>query len=577
MSTTIRELLVKLGVEADTDAIDKFDEGLGDLKDLMMEVVTAAAAVTAAVAAVVVTAAQAGDAVDEGAMRTGVSAEAYQELAYMAEKAGVGVEQLEAALGVQNKQVQAAIDKGQDYIETTNGVRIAISDASGEMLSQEELLYATADAIASAATEQDALAIATSVYGEAGAKLLPMLGEGSASMEAMAAAAHDLGIVMSDEQVAASVALSDALDDVWAILEGLRNTIGLSLMPIITTWLTRLRDWYTANSKIINQKLNDWLDVIVEGLESLADAAMAVNDFIERTVGWEAVFAAVATAAAAFGAAMAAVAALKVWAFIESAIAVIGTVGAATFGEIVVAVLAVVAAITALYLVVEDLITYFNGGDSAIGRFLDTFRNSDGVLGAAARRIEQIIAIGQKMWEVVQKLGTIWWEVFSRTTLPVLKIVGAALLWLAEQGLGALGWWWDNVVGPVFDFLLAGLDMVLAAIDVLQPKLEGLFAAMDAGLGALGGVLGLDLTMGAAAEGDTTAAAGDAAAASAAFAPSTGEVSSTSTTTGGTTNMEGNTYNITSSMTEDEVKALIASEEEKRTRDAAAVAAGGEM
>lgn len=584
MSTTIRDLLVKLGVNADTESVEGFDSALSSLKDMMYASVAAAAALTAALAATVVSAANAGDAIDEGATRTGLSTDAYQRLAYVAGLAGMSVEEMEGAFSLLNKNVQAAVGKGEDFIETSNGIKISIVDANGELLTQEELLYATADAVAAAATEQDKLTIAQEVFGKSGASLVPLLEDGSAAMRGLATEAGALGAVMSGEDIEAAVALSDTMDALWASLMGLKNTIGLELVPIVTVWLTRIKEWYAANAELIGQKIDEYGDAVAAAFDKVATAIATVSTWIDDTTGWGPVFATVAAAVAAFATAMVGVAALVAWGYIADAIAAIGAVGLATFGEVIAIITAVGAAVVGLYLVIEDLVTYFQGGDSVIGRFLDTFRSSDGVLGAAARRFEQLIAIGMKVWEVVQKLGSIWYAVFSRTTLPVLKVLGAALLWLAEKGLGALGWYWDNVVGPMFDMFLAGLDMVLAAIDYITPKLAGLFGMMDAVLGGVGGALGIDLVP--AVGGEAPAAGGTDSGASfapsgAAFAPSVGEVASTSGNafpgSSVQTTMQGNTYNITSSMNEEEVRSLIASEEERRSRDAAAVAGGGEV
>ena len=102
----------------------------------------------------------------EGSQRVALSTEEYQKLSFAAGKAGVGIEQFEASLKFANNQMVKAVAAGQDYIETANGVQIAITNADGSLKTQQELFEATADAVANATTAQEKLAIATSVYGE---------------------------------------------------------------------------------------------------------------------------------------------------------------------------------------------------------------------------------------------------------------------------------------------------------------------------------------------------------------------------------------------------------------------------
>jgi hypothetical protein len=600
VATTIRDLLVKLGVDGgDADKqVAKLDSALSDLKDVMLGVVAVGAAVTGAIAGLAISAANAGDEVAKGAARTGIAVESYQELAHAFEQSGLEATQLEQALV---KQTEAL-----SQVEADSGAAAAAYDELG--LSQADLaglgtdqaLYATAEALAGVSDEQERLQLATDIYGaELASKLMPALAGGADGLGELADQAHALGIVMSTEQVEAATLFGDTLAQVWDIVEGIKNTIGLALLPTLTDWLAKLRDWYVANQDVINTRLEQWIGVVVAGLQSLERAAVVVNDLVVSVFGgWGPILAAVAAAVAAVGAVVAGLAALKAWAAIQSILAVIGTVGGVVFAKIVVGILAVAAAIVGLYLVIDDLIVYFNGGDSALGRFLDRFRDSEGVLGAAARTVESLIGMLGSLWAVVQELGAIWWAVFSRTTLPALQLLGAGLLWLAEVGLGALGWYWDNVVGPMFSAFGAALDWVLGKLQALQPALQVLLGGLDSVLGAVSDITGVDVTVGGgvtggdeggvAALGDTlgtSAALADSAAASAAFAPSTAEAAGAAafaapTTTTQTTEVavEGNTYTISGvGWTEDDLLALIARAEDERARATSAALEGAEV
>ena len=426
-------------------------------------------------------------------------------------------------------------------------------------------------------------------------------------MEDMAAQAHDLGLVMSEEQVAAAVEFTDTWDQVWSMLEGVKNTIGLGLLPVLTDLLVRVRDWYTANRELIASKLEQWLDVVVAGIESLVRMAKAADAVVVAVFGgWEPVLWGVAAAVVAVGAGAAALAGLQVWGALQAIFASVAAIGLATFGQIVAVVAAVAAGVVLLYLVIDDLITYFQGGDSALGRFLDTFRASDGVLGAMARGLETLISVGGKLWELVQVLGALWWAVFSRTALPAIQLLGAALLWLAEQGLGLLGWYWDNVAGPALEAFGAAIDWLLGKLAALQPAIDWLLAQLDSLLGAISAVTGVDVTVGGEAAGDaggggltdallggadTSALFGSAdlaGASSELFAPSSaealGSVGSlgasgglTATTTQQVT-VAGNTYTIQGAgWTEEDVLELIAQAEAERARATSAALEGAEV
>lgn len=609
MATTIRDLLVKLGVDAEgADAeVQKLDQALTDLKDIMLGAIAAGAAVTAVLAGVAASSAAAGDAIDKGSQAAAIATDRYQELAFMASQSGTSIETVTKALGKQT----TALGQMADGSGTAGDELAALGLTYDQLaaMSPDEQFQATAEAISNLGSEQEMLQAATAIYGEDMAQqLLPLLKQGAEGMDEMAAMAHELGLVMSEEQIAAAVEFTDTWDQVWRMLQGVKNTIGLALLPVLTDLLSRLRDWYTENRRLIATRLEQWMDVLVAGIQAVGRMASIVNDIVMAVFGgWEPVLIAVAGLVAVVGAGMAALAGMQAWSAISSALAAIGAIGAGTFGVIIAAVLQVIAVWTLLALVIDDLIVFFRGGDSALGRFLDRFREADGVLGAAARGIETLIGIGMRLWALVQTLGAIWWAVFSRTILPAVRLLGAAVMWLAEQAFGLLGWYWDNVLNPMFQAFGAAINWLLVQLQALQPAIDWLIGKLDTLLGALSAISGVDVTVGgdagAAGEdgaggsaglleggglfggGDTGTAGGDAVAASAAVAPSTTEAVGGAGTFAGAgapasqnLTVDGNQYTFNGvGWTEEQLLDLIRRSEDERARATSAALEGGEV
>lgn len=589
MATTIRDLLVKLGVDAEgADAdVAKLDKGLTDLKDIMTGVVVVAAAVTAAIAGVAASAASAGDQVDKGAQAAAVSTDAYQELAFMASQAGTTIEIVTKALGKQTTalgQLQIGTGMAGERLDA-----LGLTYAQLAALSPDQQFAATADAMALLGSEQEILQAATAVYGEDMAqKLLPLLKAGGEGMAAMAAQAHELGLVMSEDQIATAVVFTDTWDQVWKTITAVKNAIGLALLPTLTDLLVKVREWYAANRELIATKLDQWVGVLVAGIESLGRMATAVDATVQRVFGgWRPILIGLAALAAGVAAAFAGFAAIQAGAALSTIMAAVAGIGGATIAAVAGQILAVVAAVVLLYLAVDDLIVFLSGGDSALGRFLDTFRSAEGPLGAAARLFETLISVGSKVIDLLAVLGGAWWAVFSRTALPVLKLVGAALMWVAEKAMGLLGWYWDNVVGPMWQAFGAAIDWLLAKLDGLQPSIAWLMSQLDGLLAMISAVTGVDVTVGGQV-GTSPPPGASSAAASAAFAPSgsealgsLGSFGAAAAAAGPVTReltVQGNTYTITGTgWTEEKVLGLITKAEAERARATSAALEGAEV
>jgi hypothetical protein len=557
--TTIRELLVRIGVsEGDsTKAVAGLDDAMTGLVDVATKVVAVVAAASAAIAALAVSAAGAADSVDKGAQGAAVSTDAYQELSFAAGQAGTDIETVTKALGKQTVALgQMEEGTGAAY-DALTALGVTYADLAG--LSVDEQFSVTATAIAGLADEQDRLDAATAIYGEDMAqKLLPLLGLGADGIGALRDQAHDLGLVMSEEAIASGVLFSDTLDTVTSTVSALKNLLGLALLPTLTDLLTRLRDWYQANAQVITSRLTEWAGALAAGIERLAGYVEAADDVVQRVFGgWEPILAAAAAAVAAIGAALAVLAGAKVWLAITGVLEAIGIASAGAFAVLIGKVLAAAAVLVGLVLVVDDLITYFQGGDSALGRFLDTFGESEGILGSVARLLVGLGSAASSLWTILGQLAEIWWAVFSVTSLPVLEAVGSALLWIAEVALAGIAFYLETVVLPLMNTWL----------DV--------FGAISGALSTVSGALGIESSV----PESSAAGAGDigVAAASAAFGPT-----STGSSVGGpqSTSVQVQGSNLTVSgvgLSAEEVAELFEQMQATQARQTAAALDGAEV
>lgn len=516
MSTTIRELLVEFGVDADVGSVKEFDasveaaiealehviqemaqfneeaeesadamedvadeaEGAADstagLDDAMggatITLGTAAkaaavfvagiAAITAATVALINSTREAGDEIDKNSDSLAMNAREYQVTMFAATQAGAELEQVRGGMTQLNAKVQAATKAGQGYVELLDGTTMSIRGANGEILTQTELLAKVADAVQAAATEEERLTIATSMLGmETGARLIPMLENGSEGIAAMEERAEALGIIMSDELVKSSADLTDRLGEVTGVLAGMRNAIAEKLLPVVNDLLGRFLDWYEANGDLIRQQLEEWADGIADGIERIGES-------LSKMDGQEGVFDDLVTVldALVFGinlvlASINILSTAAAWGGLELAIdaikiAWIALIVAAqlTMGWLILPIEAAVALFVGLVMVIDDLITMFEGGESAIGSFIERNREADTIVGALARGLENMIRIGMALYELVSALGALAVQVFGEAFGPYVETAVNLLGMLADGADMAV-----NAITPLLDALNTSL------------------------------------------------------------------------------------------------------------------------
>lgn len=591
-ASTIRELLVSIGVVADDAALKAFDDSIEAVKTNLGDLVTAAAAAAAAIAAVAAAAIAAATATADyaldasrGAAALGMSTEAYQELLYAVERYGLGAEQAAQLVSKLVAKQADAVDGNEEAAAAFESLGISMDAVAAA--SPEELLALVADGMAGMTDESERLALATAIYGEdLAVKVLPLLLEGADGMAALGEEAQALGVVLSEDDLEAAAKFSEVTASLWAALEGMRNEIGLALIPALTEIAESIIEWVKANKEVIDQKIEEYAGAVADAFTAVADAVSAANDLVGGVEGWEALATTLGVLVGAGGAlwvmvkvvlllssawsALVAVWAV-VWPVIQGFMVLVGLTGSVggAFGALISAVnplvwlfgilAGAIAFIGTLFagtlLIVEDLWTYIQGGDSVFGRLIERWREADGALGALSRAMEAMGRVMVVSWQAALVL----WDQFAAAMAPVVDLlyaVGAAIV----DGIGAA----FTAVEPM---IVSFLDWITTALNA--------FAALGGALGVTGLVDAAALPGAAGAPGSAGASGLSATAAPAAAASLAGSAGAAA---GGTNTVGGDTITISGvGMTEEQVTALIESKAEAKARLTASTFAAGEV
>ena len=175
-----------------------------------MRLLGAATAVTAPIIAATMKFASFGDAVNKMSARTGLSAKSVSALGFAAEQSGTDMETLEKGFqGLARFSLNA--ERGlSTATDSMDDLGFSLADLQGK--SPEDQFKVIADKLAAVEDPGRKAALAMSIFGKSGAKLLPLLSSGAAGISALQAEAERLGITLSDEDAQAAADLTDAMN-----------------------------------------------------------------------------------------------------------------------------------------------------------------------------------------------------------------------------------------------------------------------------------------------------------------------------------------------------------------------------
>lgn len=258
-------------------ALDKVGEGLKVAASVTGAVVGAATAAAGAITKLATGSAEYADEVDKMSQKIGISKKAYQEWSYVMGQNGMDVNALQTGMKTLNTQIlktQGATDKSKTSL---GKLGIAVTDSTGKLRSQEDILFDTITALARMDEGADRAKLAQELLGKSGSELAPLLNQGADSIKELTQRSHELGLIMSDEAVEAGVKLGDTMDDVKKSMGALKNQLGSALTPVVQKFADQLLKFMPKFQSMFDRiapALEDFMDAIFPVLVDLGEQVL---------------------------------------------------------------------------------------------------------------------------------------------------------------------------------------------------------------------------------------------------------------------------------------------------------------
>jgi hypothetical protein len=269
-SSTIGSLLVALGLdtaqfEAGANKSKSIARGLS--KDIESSFKSAKVAVEGLVAAFAIGALteqikqslQYAAAIGETASTLGVTTKQLQEFRFAAGQVGVSQEALQGGL----QRLAISIGKSKLGSEAQTKAFEALAKASHSTVAElrsgntGEVFGKIADALKNVTDHSQRAAAEVALFGKTGAQLDSLLSGGSARLNALGEAAHQLGVVLSEDQIANAEVTAHKLEALKTVLEAnIASTVTanansiLSLAQALSTLTNQIIHFFSANPQL---------------------------------------------------------------------------------------------------------------------------------------------------------------------------------------------------------------------------------------------------------------------------------------------------------------------------------------
>ena len=420
------------------------------------------------------------DHIDKMSQKIGISRQAYQELDFICSQSGANVDNLRVGMKTLTNQMGQAASGTGDAAEVFQRLGLSVTDSSGQMKSQEEMLWETLDALQGVENQTERATLANQLFGKSGSDLMPLVNGARGSIGDMRDEAHDLGLVLSDETIDSGVVFTDTVDKIQRSLSAVATNIGAEVMPIVQQVL----DWVLVNMPTIQKVIGTVFNVLGVVVSAAMDLLRKLYEWIEPHIPEVAkIF------QTAFDAASGAV---------RTAFDVIKTLWNTVLRPVITA----IADILQKTLVPVFNLVFNNLLIPAFQNFITTMQNLwehsfKPIIEGITKFIKGVFTADWSMaWEGIKQIFSGWWEgvktlvssslenvriLFSGAWEAIKTVTSTVFGGIKSviggvfEGIKAL---WQNVLQPVWEEIKNAIQGVYSAFEDIFSKISGVVASV---------------------------------------------------------------------------------------------------
>lgn len=483
----IRELFVRLGVKADKDKVDDFDDAIEGLKGNLADLVGWLAKVTAGIAGVLGAAgmvtqqtAEYGEEVLRNSRAMSMTVERYQELQFGMNQLGASTDDFMDALSTLTDRANDAANGSKTYIDEFERIGIAVDELKG--MSPGQIFERYVDAAVQAEDRTEAVTSAVRLLGDdLGRRIMPALTSSAESFEDFSRMANEAGIVLTESQIVAAREAQHEWRFLKAAVVGFKRYLGMQLMPMFSRLLGKkgFKGWFAANARIMKSGIDRFAKFLGEEIEKIATFVADLNKRVGGAQGWIDLL---RSGYHILSNAVMIITGGKVAAVIASIAASLKTGGVAAlalYGKV----LLVAVVVAAMLLLWEDIWVWMKGGESVAGEIAKRFGKGNTELDRMVRTSEAGKDAWEKWGDVVIEFFDIVSDLMVALMMFIWNMIKLTASALAEAVTGILRLLTE--VGTLIENLFATDDWVQAlsdfnseASDIIEETLEGIANAI---------------------------------------------------------------------------------------------------
>jgi hypothetical protein len=275
--------------------------------------------------------ADAGDRIDKLSQKIGMSRQGFQEWEFILSQSGTNIEVLQAGFKGFVTKINDATSGGEKSIAMFKELGVSLHDSQGKLKSQEQLFNESIVALQGMREGVEKSALANGLLGKSATELAPLINGATGSVDEMRKKANDLGLIIGDDVVDASVLWTDTIDQLKRMFGSFLIKLGAEVFPFVQ----KFANYLIENMPMIQEKTKQAFEIIEKAISVTVNTVKELTKFFQEH--WdiiEPILAGIAGGAITFGIYTLAINAAAIATGIWTTVTTVATAAGSAFGAV---------------------------------------------------------------------------------------------------------------------------------------------------------------------------------------------------------------------------------------------------
>ena len=276
----IRGIANDLGMSV-SPALEKFASKFDGISKSVGTAIVGIGAIVTTFTKLSVDAATAADDLNTLSSVTGITTDELQKLQYASKFVDVSVDQISDSLKDLKNNMYSAANGSSEFSSVFKKLRVNVTGARGELRDANDVFYECIDALGHISNETERDAMAMKIFGESAKNLNPLIEAGGVKLKELGIEAENMGAVMEQGALDKLQKLKDAMDKFENTTDALKNSLGLTLLPLLTAISSIPAP--VLKTIVVLASVIATIMLIVKAIKSVTDTGKTIKSFLDAT------------------------------------------------------------------------------------------------------------------------------------------------------------------------------------------------------------------------------------------------------------------------------------------------------